>query len=453
MAVQTAPPTPQHAVPTAPGWATLTRFVAFLLPLLLGADIPIMVGLTVGTALSLALTPVWFPYARKVTGTGVLLLVVLLCLCSAPVLTWWSSQSHAVNPRTFVVDLASLIGCTAGVGALLWCARIHSVGVMACMFGIGIYGSIPGTERFAEEPWRFGFAFPTTIVLLALCMIARRTWLEVAVMMGLGVMGAVSGGRSYSAMLLMAVVLVVWQRRPQFKRRASSAIGALIMVGLLGLGVYRALTGAAVDGYLGESAQQRTQAQLAQSGSLILGGRPESGATLALLEHRPLGFGSGVKPTLEDILVAKRGMAELGYDPNNGYVEEYMFGLKIELHSLLGDFWAVYGIAGILLAASLVWLSLHYVGRSLAYRAGTALGLFLSLRLLWDVFFSPILSTRTHLMLALAVLLLALTEERRSVRRHMSRDQRRPVAGGKVGRHIREARCDVQSLPDVVHRQ
>lgn len=425
----------------APGWTGLTRLLAFVLPAVIASDFPLMAGVSAGAVLSLGLTPVWLPHVRGVSGVRMLLAAVALCCGSGVLLAWWSSASHAVDVRALVLTVVMLVGTVASAGALIWCARIHSVALVATVFGVGMFAAINTAGRFTEEPWRFGFAMPVTVLVLGLCMLLKRTWLELAAVAILMSVNAFSGGRSSSAMMLMVGALVLWQHRPQFRRRSSSALGALALVGLLGLGVYRALTGAAMEGYLGDSAQERTQAQIEQSGSLILGGRPESGATMALIDHRPLGYGPGVAPTLEDILVAKRGMAELGYDPNNGYVEEYMFGRggHIELHSLIGDLWAPYGLAGLLLAGVLLSLALRYIGMSLAYRSGTALGLFLSLRVCWDVLFSPVVSTVDHLTLALAVMLLVRREpHQRPVDADVAIDRRAPVATREVGRHARQ---------------
>ena len=42
-------------------------------------------------------------------------------------------------------------------------------------------------------------------------------------------------------------------------------------------------------------------------------------------------------------------MSALNYDPNNGYVEQYLFGQGYEVHSVLGDLWIHFGVAGALL--------------------------------------------------------------------------------------------------------
>ena len=93
----------------------------------------------------------------------------------------------------------------------------------------------------------------------------------------------------------------------------------------LGLAVYYLGTTLLVDGYLGEAAQAKSVAQIDAAGSLIAGGRPELAATLALLGADFRGFGLGAIANYHDVLVAKTGMASINYDPNNGYVERYLF--------------------------------------------------------------------------------------------------------------------------------
>ena len=47
-------------------------------------------------------------------------------------------------------------------------------------------------------------------------------------------------------------------------------------------------------------------------------------------------------------------MIDINYDPDNGYVNNFMFGNGIELHSGIGDLWAFMGPVGLVVAASLV---------------------------------------------------------------------------------------------------
>jgi len=93
-------------------------------------------------------------------------------------------------------------------------------------------------------------------------------------------------------------------------------------------------------------------------GAVVFSARPELGASWALFQNRPWGYGAGVKPRFEDLWVAKQGMAALGYDPENGYVENFMFGGRIELHSGLMDMWAAASIPGGLLLLLIAGMAL-----------------------------------------------------------------------------------------------
>ncbi|MFF2772912.1 hypothetical protein ACFVUP_38015, partial [Streptomyces bacillaris] len=161
-----------------------------------------------------------------------------------------------------------------------------------------------------------------------------------------------------------------------------------------------------VDGALGQATQQRTITQIDTSGSLILGGRPELAATTALMQHYPFGFGSGVYANSAQILVAKQGMAAINYAPNNGYVDNFMFGTGFELHSMVGDLWAGYGVAGLALAVALLWYILRGLGQSIARRTASALLIYLAVRTLWSLFFGPWYSSVTLLTLLIGIALL-----------------------------------------------
>jgi hypothetical protein len=203
-------------------------------------------------------------------------------------------------------------------------------------------------------------------------------------------------------MMLIAAAVVLTRGGRQTRRRSLPAIMRVLV---LCLGGYYFVEAAALEGVLGEGAQQRTLEQINRSGSLLVGGRPELAATVALLLARPLGFGAGALATPTDVLTAKEGMSLVGYDPNNGYVERYMFGHGFEVHSFLGDLWILFGPVGGLLAllvvAAVSW------GMVLGLARGTIAGVvvFLSIRTIWDFAFSPFSSVMITVMLALAVAL------------------------------------------------
>ena len=62
-------------------------------------------------------------------------------------------------------------------------------------------------------------------------------------------------------------------------------------------------------------------------------------ATVALMRDHFTGYGLGVQPGYHDVLIAKAGFRSITYDPDNRYVDRYMFGTTFELHSVIGDMW------------------------------------------------------------------------------------------------------------------
>ena len=444
MAVATAvrTPGPKHVEQT--GWEVLTALLAGAAAFLAGTDFTLARGLTVGGLIGAALAPVWIREACRYRGAVLSGVLLLACLLSALALNTWRSATHPPTEAGVLTELLPVISAAMCAGALLWGQRVLSPGIVVCLYAIGSFMTATMGSRFAEDPWRFGFSMPSTMLLLGACLLIRRRPRKqlLAELVALGALTAVtalSGARSMSAFLIMTVVLLLWQHRPATAKKSTSVLISLVLVGALGLGLYRALEGAALDGYLGSSAQQRTEQQTQAAGSLILGGRPEIGATVSLMLHEPMGYGAGTMATPSDMQAAKQGMSRLGYDPDNGYVEHYMFGTRIEVHSLIGDLWVWFGLAGLVLSGWLLWLATGYLGRSMAHRTGTALGIFLALQLGWNLFFGPIISSLPPLALALGVFLLQRKEDdpappmrkpsRRPGRRNQ-RDRRRYLAGG-----------------------
>ncbi len=430
------------------GWEVLTALLAGAAAFLAGTDFVLVRGLTVGGLMGAALAPIWIREASRYRGAALGGVLLLACLFSAVALATWRSATHPPTEAGVLFELVPVVSAAMCVGALLWGQRVLSPGIVVCLYAVGSFLTVTLRPQFAEEPWRFGFSIPATMLLLGACQLIKRRprkqlLAELVVIGALSVVGALSGARSMSAFLLMTAALLVWQHRPRTAKRTTSALLSLVLVGALGLGIYKSLEEAALDGYLGASAQERTVEQTQTAGSLILGGRPEIGATVALMIHEPFGYGAGVMATPTDMQAAKQGMSVLGYDPDNGYVEHYMFGTRIEVHSLIGDLWIWFGLAGLVLAGWLLWLATSYLGRSMADRTGAALGIFLALQLGWNLFFGPIISSLPPLALALGVFLLPRKEAdtapptqkppprpSRQRGRRVQRARRRYLAGG-----------------------
>jgi hypothetical protein len=163
----------------------------------------------------------------------------------------------------------------------------------------------------------------------------------------------------------------------------------------LGLSVFQLGQALILDGYLGAETQARSIEQLRTSGSLVLGGRPELAATFALMRDHPWGFGVGSVPTAADVQVAKEGMASIGYQPDNGYVERFMFGGHFELHS----------VVGLALVAVLLGVLVVGVVRQLAHGTASAILIFAAAQSVWNIFFAPFYSSVPFLVIAVALAL------------------------------------------------
>ncbi len=369
--------------------------------------------ITLGTLVGLALAPVWLPALRRYHGLRTLVVLGVGAIGLGLLLTELAGLDHGTSLRNAANQSIVVLNLVLGVSLVAWARTQLSDPVVATVFGVGMVLGIRPSGRFAENPWRFGFSLPLVVLLLGLAWLAGRAWLQVVVALGLALVSAANGGRSTSAMLVLAAVVTMWQAgqaarsaRPASRMRSIAVIAAL-------LGSFYYLGQAAIlDGFLGEAAQSRTQEQIALSGSLIQGARPEMGATGALIGHRPWGFGSGTLANTRDVMVAKSGMSSLGYDPDNGYVERYMLGSGIELHSTGADLWVAFGVLGVALAAWILWTVLRGYTTHFAAHTAAALLTYLAIRNLWDLLFSPLGSSITLLTLGVGLLALRRPEPR-----------------------------------------
>ncbi len=384
------------------------RVVAVFAVFALGVRIPITQGITPGYLIAVVLLPVWYGALHRYRGGRWIFWLALSCIPFALFLAEVNSGEHVFAKGVFIGTAVLVVGLICGLGVLLWAQEIIPRRLVGALFGGGmLLGelAVPG-DLTASNPLKFAVALPAAIIVLSLVEEPRRLGRQLVAVLALGVFGAVVDARSFFAICLLTAVLVAWQMRPRVATRHGSWGWTVLLIATAGAVVYYLGTTLAVDGYLGEETQQRSVAQLDTSGSLLLGGRPELGATAALVERTPWGFGAGTVANFSDINTAKTGMAALGYDPNNGYVERYMFGTGTNLHSVVGDTWAAFGILGVLLALSGLYLMVRGAATRIAQRSASALVILLASYGLWNTFFSPLYSSLPVLTFGLAFLLL-----------------------------------------------
>lgn len=370
----------------------LDRVASLACLLLLGLREDLRGGVTTGAVAILATAPVWWSAARHYRKARAFLVFGFLTIGWGLALTLLLTPVRA-NRLLTVSTTVTLLSVVGGVGVILWARQHASTRAIGVAYGAGLLLSCAlglGGDHLAN-PWKFVWGLPVAVVVLSLTA-GRGRLVDVGALMALAVTSAAFDSRSYTAAFALAGLLVFWPLRPtrQYRLAWVATSGLLLAIAFA---AYRLATALLVEGYLGQAAQIRTIRQLDTAGSVILGGRPELGATLALMRAHPGGFGVGYAPTPDVVATAKTGMASLNYDPDNGYVERFMFGGHIELHSLLGDLWAHWGIPGLAFAALLAVVTVRTLANALLYRKATGLQLFLAYFSLWSLLFAPLLTS------------------------------------------------------------
>ncbi len=360
--------------------------------------------MNLGVLASLATLPLWVGTLwRKRLGPLVLVLSAL-ALLTGTLLTWALGATHRTDVSSLQIDSLELVGLIAGIGLLLWSVEKIGSTATALWFGVGLMLALSWRSLDPVNPWKFSLSVPVIVLALSLAAIAHSRFVDLIVLMALVLVCVFNDSRSAAAMLLAAAAMVIWQGTLRRLGRESTPARTLAWLAVAGALVYVVMRWLLLAGAFGAATQARTAQQLREAGSILLGARPELGATLALFQHNPWGFGAGTLATPEEVHLAKTGMAQLNYNPNNGYVERYMLGNGFELHSMAGDMWARFGLPGALLMGVLLVLVVWGVAQRLARRQATGLQLYLLFQVGWDTFFSPLFFTSIGtLMLAVAL--------------------------------------------------
>ncbi|TWX38672.1 hypothetical protein ES689_08640 [Frigoribacterium sp. ACAM 257] len=384
---------------------TWVRFLAAAALVVLGHRLALPQGLFLGHVVALVLLPVWWGSMRLRRGG-----VPFLALgAGAAVAGIWlgaaNDGDHAVSSGTAVPMTVTLVGALVSVGLFAWACDVLGANRAVLWYGLGLALAVsPSTTLFASNPWKFGFAIPVTVIALALAHRLGRRW-ELATLAVLTVVAALNDFRSAFGLLLLATLLLFAQIALSRSQRRVSPTGIVVGLAALVAIVFQLGQALIIDGYLGTDTQARSLEQLRSSGSLILGGRPELAATFALMREHPWGFGAGSVPAPFDIQVAKQGMSSIGYQPDNGYVERFMFGGAFELHSVFGNLWAQSGLFGLALVALVLGLLVTGVVKRLADHTASGILLYAAAQSAWNVFFAPFLTSVPMLVLALALVL------------------------------------------------
>lgn len=389
-AARAAVPQRDNADPITRQWASFEYLTALVLALIIGADLVVTRQFKLGYLPALALAPVWWPMVRRIPAARITVGLGLAALANGWLLLAINPGSRPVLSGHPIQASLELLGVLACAATIAWAIRVTGVGATGLAFATGmLLGANPSSSFNAQDPLRFAYAMPLILLLIFAAVLVSRFRGQIIALVVAAAFSIFVGARSvFGAELMALIVLGVWSRRIWRRMRLSMAGTVVALVGV-GWAAYSFAQALLLEGLLGESARIRTEYQIRVSGELILGGRPEISATLALMRDSIWGYGVGVQPAFHDVMVARDAMWEIGYDPMNGYVDNYMFGTIFRLHSMVGDMWAAFGLFGMLFVGYLVWQALRVIQRGPRAGMGDAAALFLTMMALWDAFFSP----------------------------------------------------------------
>jgi capsular polysaccharide biosynthesis protein len=387
-------------------WATSSRITAATAVFALGLAQPLPGSTTTALLASVVLLPLWITAIPRSRGLALLTGLAALALVSGLLLAGWSGDGREFSLRAATEIAILLLTGLGAIGLLLWSRGVLPVGMIGVAYGTGllVHGILDAPQ--SANAWKFELSLPITIVVLALVGMSRGRLATVLALAALGLANVGSDARSAFGFCVIAAGLVVWQARPAMRGGRSTAWAGVLLFGTAAAGVYLAATELMVAGALGEEVQTRTTTQIAQSGSLLLGGRPEWTATWALMRDQPWGYGLGVVPSGHDVAVAKSGLAVTNIPTVEGYLEHFMLTDRFELHSVAADLWSALGPAGLAYGLALLALLVISLGRLLVHREASGLVCFAGLTAIWNVAFGTLPSNGLDVAFAVGLLLL-----------------------------------------------
>lgn len=391
------------SIPSQRRWAD-NRVLAAGLLLMWAVDIPLAAGLTTGSLVAIAMLPVWIGSVRKYRWGPQVFALAGLALISGALLAFAQSGVRPYSEYIGVTQALHIVAGLGGAGLVLWARGSLRTGLIAAIVGVGLLVASLNGLATDDNLWKYALSVPVSLVLLGALDRARSEVVLVA-LGALAVTGALYDARSYVGFCALTGGFLLFQRRRQnpgvgWGRR----VGAVALAAVVAMGLYSLGTAAMVDGYLGSEVQQRTQEQIERAGSLLSGGRPEWSGTIELMKVQPAGFGLGAQPTYADVWTARIGLDRVGVGTDNGYVDKYMFGREFKLHSAAADLWSQCGILGLALAAALFVVVLMGMVDLVLTGTATAVVLFLGIKGLWDIGFSPIYTGLPTIALAVGLL-------------------------------------------------
>lgn len=412
---------------SAPAPSQFLDVVSFAVPVTIAIQVALIGRLFVAEVLLLAILPFVVmkrgrPFDRAAQLIVLAGLVWLWSQLVTDVYRGTAFDDYARGWMKIAFTLTSLVALYA-----LLIDRPRRIVLFACGLSVGliIQAYVFPEPLTTSDPWKFGYAFPVTLLLAAAASSRRFAGVPFVPALALLVAAVINlrlGFRSLGGVcVLSGAYLFVHQlrgegTRPLARLGLARLLGVAAATVALGVAVIASYGPAAKDGLLGDAAAQKYAQQSTGRFGVLIAGRPEIlGALPAIRDSPIIGHGSWARDPkyVYDMLA---GLARLGYAPVGRPPETFDL---IPSHSHLLGAWVEGGIAGA--AFWLIVLGLAVSVLATLYRARvrfTPLIVFLAFLLVWNVLFSPYgAQTRIIAAFAIVVLLAARAELRLTTRR------------------------------------
>jgi hypothetical protein len=379
-----------------------TVIVARIAIVLVGFDIRLVNGASPGLFAAVILLPLWITSVRRYSGAFVIGVLALAAVPSGLVLSELSAVDHSVHLGNQLVAVAVLLSGIGAIGLLLWARTLLPLHQVVALYGAGAVAC--GLQGDGVS-WKFNLAVPVTFLVLGIIEGRQSRVAPAVAIIGLGMMGINDDARSYFGMCVLAAMLSLWQIRSRAGTGALSRWFPAILIAGGAAAIYFLASALLTSGYFGLELQERSVTQIQTSGSLIAGGRPEWAATRELMRTNPEGYGIGVVPTWEDLMIGKKGLASIDVD-TGGYAAHFMFGGEFRLHSVIADLWVGYGLVGLALGFSMAWNIVRALSSSIADRKAATSVIFACTLALWYLLFGPLYSNWLEVCVAVGLVLI-----------------------------------------------
>jgi hypothetical protein len=268
-------------------------------------------------------------------------------------------------------------------------------------YGIGwasgaILGVIIAPDTYAvDQPWKFGFSIPITLLVLLLASLlakGRHRWIFPFAMGGIALIDLFSSARSLGLICILAGAYSYFlmtlhasgRRLGGFKKSVVWVMVLTAAAGFYGFYKYSAESG------LLSLKDQKKYSEQSEGGNVMLGGRKEILVSMqAVIDSPILGHGSWARDEKYHLLLIQKTLESGGKVGGGGKKGGDESEHLIPTHSFLMGAWVEAGFAG-----AIFWFYVFFRVVQVLRRAGGGepflpVIAFMGMLLLWNILFSP----------------------------------------------------------------